>query len=179
MIQTNSPIDALQLKIGPFGPHFYNYIKLVDNENIPQALEMQLQKLEAFFNSIPEEQSLYKYAEGKWTLKEVLQHIIDSERIFAYRALAFARKDKNPLPSFDENEYAANSHANSRSWKDLTEEFLVVRKSTLLLFNSFSEEDFKSVGIASNSEISVRAMAYIIIGHARHHNNLIKERYLV
>lgn len=165
-------------EIGPYSTHFHDYIKLVEEDNITTALKNQTPAAQKFFNSITEEKSLYKYAEEKWTIKEALQHIIDAERVFTYRALAFARKDQNHLPSFDENSYAANSHANSRSWKDLIEEYLAVRKSTEMLFNSFTEEDLKSTGIASNNEISVMALGFTIAGHTAHHINILKERYL-
>ncbi len=174
----NSETISLRSKIGPFSDHFENYIKLVDEENITAALKDQADKAQTFLNSINEEKSFYKYAEGKWSIKEVLQHIIDAERVFTYRALAFARKDINNLPSFDENSYAANSHADKRSWKELIEEFLAVRKSTEMLFKSFTEDNLRSKGFASGSEISVLALEYITVGHAKHHINLIKERYL-
>lgn len=178
MNQENTETINPRSKIGPYSSHFYDYIKLVEEDDIKTALVDQKLKAAVFLNSIAEDKSLYKYAEGKWTIKEVLQHIIDAERVFAYRALAFARKDKNSLPSFDENGYAANSHAHNRSWQELIEEFLTVRKSTEMLFNSFTEEDLKSTGIASNSEISVLAMGYTTVGHATHHINIIRERYL-
>jgi hypothetical protein len=161
-----------------FPDYFNTYIKLVEEDDINTALKNQTPEAAAFFNSIPEDKSLYKYADDKWTIKESLQHIIDAERVFTYRAMAFARKDRNSLPSFDDKSYAANSHANSRTWKDLIEEFLAIRKSTELLFNSFTEEDLKSSGIASDKEISVLALGYIAAGHAKHHINIIRERYL-
>jgi hypothetical protein len=174
----NSETVSLRSKIGPYSDHFETYVKLVDEKNINASLKDQADEAETFFNSISEEKSFFKYAEGKWTIKEVLQHIIDAERVFAYRALAFARKDKNNLSSFDENSYAANSHADKRSWKELIEEFSAVRKSSEMLFNSFTEDDLRSTGIASGSEISVLALGYVTVGHAKHHINLIKERYL-
>jgi hypothetical protein len=174
----NLSFEGLRSLTGPFDEHFYNYIKLVGEGNIRDLLEEQAQKTIEFFTSIGREKWLYKYAEGKWTLKEVLQHITDAERVFAYRALAFARKDSNSLPSFDENSYAANSNANSREWADLIEEFAAVRKSTILLFNSFSDETLRNTGIASGKEISVLALGYISVGHLSHHVNIISEKYL-
>jgi len=177
MNQPDTETLNLRAKIGPYSGHFHDYIKLVEEDDFRIALKKQTSKAVVVFNSITQDKSLYKYAEGKWTIKEVLQHIIDAERVFSYRALAFARKDVNHLPSFDENRYAANSHANNRSWQELIEEFLAVRKSTQMLFNSFTEEDLKSSGIASNSEISVMALGYTTVGHAAHHINIIRERY--
>ncbi len=161
-----------------YPPYFNTYIKLVEEENINNALKDQLPVAEEFLNSITEEQSFYKYAEGKWSIKEVLQHIIDAERVFVYRAMAFARQEQNLLPSFDENEYAANSHADDRPWKELTGELVALRKSTIFFFDSLSEEDFNTIGKASNYEISVLALAYVTVGHLTHHLNLIKERYV-
>jgi hypothetical protein len=166
-------------KIGIYSPHFYNYIKLVENEDLKTVLKNQLQESEKFFTSIPEEKHLYKYAENKWSVKEVIQHIIDTERVFDYRALAFSRKDIHTLPSFDENDYAKNSNADSRNWQDLMNEFMVVRKSTIFLFQSFSPEQSDAVGKASDYEMSVKAMGYTIAGHFAHHINILKERYLV
>ncbi|MDQ2720713.1 MAG: DinB family protein [Bacteroidota bacterium] len=161
-----------------YPPNFDKYIQLVSEDDINTAFKNQTPEAESFFKAITEQQSLFKYAEEKWTIKEILQHLIDAERIFAYRALAFARKDKSILPSFDENGYAANSHANNRGWEELIVEFLAVRKSIEILFNSFSEEDLNTSGKASNYEITVLALGYITVGHAAHHMNIIRERYL-
>ena len=141
------------------------------------ALLSNTQKAERFFRSISEEQALYKYADDKWTVKEVIQHIIDAERIFAYRALAIARKETSPLPFFDESKYALNSHANRRSWKDLTEEFQSVRQSTILLFNSFPPGSLELSGRVSDYTMSVLALGFTIAGHVAHHMNIIRERY--
>jgi uncharacterized damage-inducible protein DinB len=172
-------MEAKNSNVGIYARHFYPYIKLVENEDLKTVLQNQMQETEDFFNSIPEEKYLYKYAEGKWSIKEVIQHIIDTERVFVYRALAFSRKDVHILPSMDENNYAANSNADSRKFQDLIDEFLAVRKSTIFLFNSFSSEQLDAVGKASDYEMSVKAMGYTIAGHAAHHINILKERYLV
>jgi hypothetical protein len=133
---------------------------------------------EIFFESISEELSERKYAEGKWTIKEVLQHIIDAERVFAYRALCFARKEEHPLPSFDENNYAVNSNANDRDWRGLVAEFSTVRKSTEYLFNSFSKEAVDTIGRASDYTIGVSTLGFVIVGHVNHHIRIIQERYI-
>ena len=159
--------------------HFEPYVKLVPEEDFKNALKNQSSEAENFLKTISEQQSLYRYAEGKWSLKEVLQHIIDAERVFAYRAMAFARGDKNNLPSFDENSYAANSRANERSWQDLVTEFATIRRSSEMLFNSFSEDILNFSGTANNHPVTVRALGYITVGHLKHHINIIKERYLV
>jgi uncharacterized damage-inducible protein DinB len=171
-------MEQAKSKNGVYPPYFYNYIKLVEDEDLNTVLNNQLAVLVPFLNLIPEEKHLYKYAEGKWTIKETVQHIIDAERVFAYRAMAFSRKEINALPSFDDKSYAANSNANSRKWKDLVEELTAVRKSTIYLFNSFTSEQLDTVGIASHNQINAKALGYIIAGHATHHINIIQERYL-
>ncbi|MEO6683758.1 MAG: DinB family protein [Ginsengibacter sp.] len=161
-----------------FPSYFNTYIKLIPEGNVSVALTKNLSKAEAFFNLISEEQSQYSYANGKWTVKEILQHIIDAERIFCYRALSITRKEPATLPSFDENKYAANSLANNRSWNDLTKEFQVVRQSSILLFNSFTNEKLECIGNISDYTMSVLALGYTIAGHTAHHIQIIRERYL-
>ena len=126
-----------------------------------------------------EDKSTCAYAEGKWTLKEMLQHIIDTERIFAYRALAIARKETATLPGFDENLYADNSNANSRTWDNLTQEIKAVRNSTKILFESFTEEMLQNNGNFSSSNGSANTLGFIIVGHVYHHIKIAKERYLL
>ena len=164
--------------LNTYPPYFHTYIKLVAEDDVQLAIKNQAVVAEDFFNSITEEQSTYKYAEGKWSIKEVLQHVIDAERIFAYRSLTFARKDNNTLPSFDEKNYAANSNGNTRAWHELVEEFKALRKSTELLFNSFTKENLNAIGKASDYTITVLALGYIIVGHVAHHINIIRERYI-
>jgi hypothetical protein len=120
----------------------------------------------------------YRYAEGKWTIKEIIQHLIDCERIFSYRALRFSRNDKTPLPGFDEDSYNENTAGNLRSLQDLLTELAVVRQSTLSLFKSFSQEQLLRIGNASDKEISVRAIGFIILGHQKHHQHIFQQRYL-
>ncbi len=168
----SKPVD------GTFTPYFKNYIDLVVEDNLKDALKNQESDINNFFVSIPEAKSNDPYAPGKWTLKELLQHIIDTERIFNYRALALARKEKNSLPGFDENEYAANSNANNRNWKDLCEELIAVRKATVILFNSFTDDVLHYSGLANNKPVTVLALGYVIAGHFNHHKNIVEERYL-
>ncbi len=171
-------METKKLKPGSYPAHFYDYIKLVENEDLDSILKNQIEVSKQFFNSIPEEKIDYRYAEGKWTIKEVLQHIIDTERVFTYRALAFARKETSVLPNMDENSYAANSNADSRNWKDLIDELATVRNSTIHLYSSFSESQLELSGRTVNYEMSVRALGYIIAGHLAHHVNILEERYL-
>jgi DinB superfamily len=158
--------------------YFQKYIDLVPEEDLTAAFRHQSLVLTKFLYSINEEKSTHTYAPGKWTIKELVQHMIDTERIFAYRALCFARKDANSLPGFDENEYAANSNANVRHWKDLADEFLLVRKSTEILFHSFTEETLNNSGTANNNPATVASMGFTALGHVYHHMNVLKERYL-
>lgn len=161
-----------------YPPYFNNYIKLVEETDLITALQNHGDEAEEFFLKINESDTLYRYAEGKWTIKEILQHINDTERIFNYRALAFARRDQAILPGFNENQYADNSHANDLSWTDLVNDFKIARKNSISLFNSFSNEDLDFMGKANDYSISGRALGYAIAGHCIHHMNIVKERYL-
>lgn len=160
-----------------FPPYFNTYIKLIAENDVIKALKSNTLRAERFFNLVSEEQSYYKYSERKWTVKEILQHVIDTERIFCYRALAISRKEMATLPSFDEDKYVANSFANQRSWKELTEEFKAVRQSSILLFNSFKTENLERSGNVSDYQMTVLAIGYTMAGHVEHHMNIIRERY--
>jgi uncharacterized damage-inducible protein DinB len=164
--------------VGDYPEYFGRYINQVAEEDLSEAFKNQFSKIDKFLRSIDETKANYAYAEGKWTLKELLQHIIDTERIFNYRALCFARKETLSLPSFDENLYAQNSDANTRKWKNLSNEFINVRRSTEDLFNSFSDEMLGNKGTANNNTISVLSLGFIIIGHVTHHIKIAEERYL-
>src|SRR5258708_6669446 len=160
-------------------PEFYhNYINQVKEDDLMTAFANQTPVLFNFLQTIPKGKYDHAYAAAKWTIREMLQHLIDAERVFSYRALRFARKDDTPLPGFDENLFAQNSKANKRDWNDLVEEFRAVRKATELLYNSFDEEQLNASGIASNSSNYVLGFGFISIGHSLHHIKLISERYL-
>ena len=163
---------------GTYPPYFENYISLVKEDELKGAFKNQQDMVSNYFETIPEEKTNSGYAEGKWSLKELLQHIIDTERIFNYRALAFARKETASLPGFDENLYAANSNANTRSWKSLCDELRAVRISTEILYDSFTEEALMNIGMANNKAMTVLAMGFTTIGHINHHKRIIEERYL-
>jgi len=158
--------------------YFHNYINQVEESSLDLAFRKQGSSMIRFFEGIPEEKIDHRYAEGKWTIKEMLQHIIDAERVFSYRALCFARKDSTPLPSFDENAYAFNSKADKRDWNEMIDELRAVRHGTELLFDSFYEEQMESEGTASGKQNYVRGIGFIIVGHVTHHIKIIKERYL-
>lgn len=157
---------------------YHRYINQVQENDLMGAIQNQTANFSLFLESLPAEKIDYKYAEGKWTIKEVLQHIIDAERIFAYRALCFARKDSTPLPGFDENSYADNSKAAGRDWSEMVDEFKVVRQSTAILFKNFDEDQLETNGIASDKPVYVLGIGFIIVGHINHHVAVIKERYL-
>jgi DinB superfamily len=158
--------------------YFKRYVDQVPEEDLATAFSNQLTVIKDFLATISEDKSMYAYAPGKWTLKEVLLHITDTERIFNYRALAIARKEAAALPGFDENLYADNSNANQRSWQDLMEEFIAVRSSTEFLYKSFSDEALASAGIASNNPLTVNSLGFTTLGHFYHHKKVMEERYL-
>ncbi len=160
------------------GSWYHGYINQVPEDEISEAFINQSAVFIRFLETIPPDKYDFRYAEGKWSIREVVQHIIDAERVFAYRALCFARKDRTPLPSFDENVFAQNAKADTRNWEKLVEEFKVVRRSSELLFNSFDEEQLAAEGIASNSPSYVLAVGYTLIGHSLHHMKVTRERYL-
>lgn len=161
-----------------FAEYFTSYINEVKCLDIVEALQDNLNDFSRFIESIPEDKYEYQYLPGKWTIKEIVQHIIDAERIFAYRALRFARFDATPLAGFEEDDYVAVSSANRREMSSLMKEFATVRQTTIQLFESFTEEMMLHKGVASDNEVSVRAIGFIISGHCIHHQNVIRERYL-
>jgi uncharacterized damage-inducible protein DinB len=158
--------------------YYHKYINLAIDDDLQTAFEKHQKELASFLKDIPKKKWNYRYAEGKWSIKEVVQHIIDAERVFDYRALCFARKDQTQLPSFDENLFAANSKADDRSKKDLLKELRTVQESSAQLFNSFDTEQLEQPGTASGKSTYVKAIAYIVLGHALHHKNILEERYL-
>ncbi len=158
--------------------YFQRYVDQVPEEDLFTAFKNQTSQLEGFLKSIAEEKSSYAYAEGKWTIKELLQHIIDTERIFNYRALCLARGEKQNLPGFEEDDYAANSFANQRSWDDLVKEFLAVRKGTEMLYGSFDESVLDNAGLANNNPVTVASLGFTTVGHYYHHKKILEERYL-
>ena len=159
-----------------YAPFYAGYINLVGDEPILDILDNQKENTYSFFADIDAAKADYAYGEGKWTIKEVLGHLIDAERTFAYRILAFARGQEE-LPGFDENAYVENADFGSRLLKDLAAEFRQVRASNMYLFRSLTPRQLTATGLANNNKISVRALLYIAAGHEMHHLNIIKERY--
>ncbi len=166
------------LKPSPTTSYFQRYIDQVPDENLITAFKNQTAGLAAFLNSISEEKSTHAYAAGKWTIKELLQHVIDTERIFNYRALCFARGEKQNLPGFEENDYAAHSFAGKRRWADIVQEFLALRASTEMMYGSFDEAVMNNSGKANNNPSTALSMGFTTIGHYYHHKKILEERYL-
>ena len=161
-----------------FAPFYASYVAQVPDGDLVEELEISVHDLIRFVQNIPMDKYDYRYAEGKWTIKDILQHLMDAERIFAYRALRIARNDKTPLPGFDENEFANNAGGDERSIRDLLTELALVRQATIHLFKTFNEEALARIGTASGFSVSVRALGVIIIGHQKHHQKVFEERYL-
>lgn len=160
-------------------PFYREYVEAVEDQDLIPALINSGNQTVDLMKSITEAQGDFRYAEGKWSIKEVLAHIIDAERIFAYRALRFARNDKTELPGFDENTYAAQSDAATRKLYKILEEFNNLRTSTIDLFQSFDEEMLQRSGQANGQEMTVHAIGFVIVGHETHHRGVIQERYFV
>ncbi|MFN2261227.1 MAG: DinB family protein [Psychroflexus sp.] len=161
-----------------YKPYYDTYLKLVsDNTTLDSALESYFSLIH-FYEMLPEEKLMHRYQPEKWTPKQIFQHLIDTERVFSYRALRFARNDFSELSGFNENEYAENCNANNRSLKSLIEEYKHLRLSNISMYESFSDEVLKNKGQASGGYFSVRVIPFILKGHERHHMNVIESRYL-
>lgn len=158
-------------------PYYGKYIALVPDGEIVAQLAFQIRETIEMLAELPGSAGDYRYAAGKWSLKEVLGHMIDTERVFSFRALCFARGDQNPLPGFEQDDYVRNSGSGARSLRNLLEEFETVRETTVLLFQSLHAEAWSRRGIASGDEVSVRALAWMIAGHELHHRLGIRENY--
>lgn len=160
-----------------YDPYYERYIKLVPEEDILITLDQQLSETQILLRSVSEQHGSFCYEPGKWSVKEVLGHLIDTERIMSYRALRIARNDQTPISGFDQDDYAKNGAFDKRSVSSLAREFEQVRRSTISLFRNLEPEAWERRGTANNVEVSVRALAYIIAGHELHHKALLKDRY--
>ncbi|MGH9948476.1 MAG: DinB family protein [Pyrinomonadaceae bacterium] len=156
-----------------------NYISLVEAGKVMPILAAQADDLRLVISPLPEQKGTQSYSESKWTIKEVLSHLIDGERIFAYRLLRISRGDETAIEGFEQDGYIENSNANNRSFADLLDEFDLQRRSNLLLMNNLDDAASRRMGTANGLPISVRAIAYIMAGHVRHHLSILMERYLV
>ena len=165
-------------KTGDYPAYYEKYLNLLPENNPIEAMRKNIFLMEDFVKKLPPEKESFKYAEDKWTVKEVIGHIIDTERIMAYRVLRIARNDKKNLEGFDQNEFIANANFGTQKLKDLLEEYVLVKKSNIALFTTFNEEMLQRRGSANGTEVTVLAMMYFIPAHDLHHLNILKERYL-
>jgi uncharacterized damage-inducible protein DinB len=159
-------------------PEFSNYVALVGEGDIIQTLERQIENSLSLLRTIPSDKANFRYAPEKWSVKELLGHLIDSERIFSYRALRFARNDQTPLPGYEQNDYVRNADFDNRDLGEMAEEFATVRRATVQLFRPLNETEWMRRGKANENDVSVRALAYIIAGHELHHMEVLRTRYL-
>jgi len=166
-------------QIGDFSDYALGYINAAQGNTIEELIANHSGDFLSFLNAIPDEKADFAYAEGKWTVKQLLQHMIDTERIFAFRSLTFARKDTVALAGFDENNYAEAAPANHRTLAEIKLEFSLLRQSTDLFLLSLTEKDLQQEGSASNNRVTVNGLAYILFGHNEHHKKILIESYLL
>ena len=171
-------MKSSELKKEDYHPFYQPYIATLGDVALVEMLRSQLENFPLFISSIPKDKFHYTYSEGKWTVAQVLVHVLDTERVFQYRALRFARNDKTPLPGFDQDKFVMESDAENWIQEEVIENYRTIRKSTIALFEKFSDQTLKKVGIASDSPMSVAALGFICCGHQRHHRNVLRELYL-
>ncbi len=162
---------------GEYGEFHVGYVGEVPEGDIVETLEREGERAVGLWRSVPEAKTSFAYVPGKWTIAEVVAHVNDSERVFAYRALRFGRGDPTPLASFDQEAWLPHAHAGERRFADLIDEFRAVRGATLHLFRSFAPEEWLSSGEASGIQVTVRALGWIVAGHELHHRRVLRERY--
>lgn len=160
-----------------YAPYYGTYVSKVADGDVVATLKAQINGTLAYLRAIPESRAGHRYAEGKWSIREVIGHLADGERIFAYRALRFARNDETALPGFDENAFVANARFDDRTLASLLDEFAAVRAATVAQFDAFFPDEWQRGGTASGKHMSVRALAWVIAGHELHHLGILKERY--
>ncbi len=164
-------------QLNEYNSFYQPYIDKISNENMVDALKVQKETFSKFFMDHADKAE-YKYAADKWTIKDILNHVNDTERVFAYRAMCIARGEKQELPGFEQNDYQANSHSNLRTLESLVKEFEAIRLSSILFFENIPESESLLIGSASGFPVSVRALAAMIVGHANHHIQVIQNKYL-
>jgi hypothetical protein len=163
---------------GEYGSYYQRYIDHAPEEDIVAALDAQARETAVLFDGLSEQQAAHRYAPDKWSIKQLVGHVTDAERIFAYRALSIARGETKALPGFDQEPYVINSGADERAMSDLAGELAAVRRANVMMFRALSDEAWRRIGTASDNPISVRALAYIMLGHERHHMSVLRDRYL-
>lgn len=161
-----------------YAPFYHTYISKVPDGDFTTSFSQVNQQTIAFFEKHADLDGNYRYEEGKWTIKEVIMHLIDTEKVMSYRALCIARGDQTEFPGFDQNQYAETVDVSNRTIKDLVEEFTLTRQLTMATFKHFTDKELRIIGRASNNPVSVRALAHIIIGHELHHMGVLGERYV-
>lgn len=177
-LETQRSMREEKLSKDEYGAFYQSYIDSSGQYELIDGLKANLKTSLQLFQMVPFDKQEFRYASGKWTIKELIQHIIDSERIFNYRALRFARNDFTELSGYDHNQYVPQSNANRRKLIQLIKEFELVRESTIMQFDSFDDDILVRKGIANKETVSVRALGYIITGHCSHHCQIIRNRYL-
>jgi hypothetical protein len=170
--------NAGRPQTGEYGSYYQRYIDLATEDDIVAALDAQSHETATLLGGISEQQASHRYEPDKWSIKQLVGHVIDGERIFAYRALSIARGETQALPGFDQDPYVANAASDERSISDLAKELATVRHANVMMLRALPEEAWRRVGTASDNPISVRAIAYILLGHERHHLRILRERYL-
>jgi hypothetical protein len=161
-------------------PEYYRtYVNLIEHDDVLEVLAEQVDTVMSMFADMDEARTLYRYADGKWSIREVLGHLLDSERIFGMRALCFARGEQQPLPGFDENVYVANALFDERPLDSILDEWQALRIANLILFQSFDDDAWSRSGTANNKPVTTNALAWIIAGHTVHHLNILRDRYHV
>jgi len=177
----SAPSAKIQAMNGPdkteYAPYYERYVSLVTGDAM-DVLGGQTTRLRDIFTGMPEERGEFRYADGKWSIKELLGHLIDGERMFAYRVLRISRGDETPIEGFEQDGYIENAHSNDRSFADLLEEFSLLRRANMIFFKNLTDDDWLRHGTASQATVSVRALGYIMAGHIEHHLTILKERYL-
>lgn len=172
------PLTINRPQAGEYPDYYETYMSQLPEGDVLMLLEKHASDLKQLINGIDDKIAEGAYAEGKWTIKELLQHMLDSERIFAYRALCISRGEEASLPGYDENRYAANSMANTRLLGDMMEEFELVRRANMIMFRSFTSEILNTYGVANGNRVSLRGIIHVLAAHELHHMNILQERYL-
>ncbi len=162
---------------GEYNPYYEKYVSKVAEGDVLALLQAQNEATVRLLNQVPESHAAFRYAPEKWSIKEVVGHLCDTERIMSYRALRIGRGDATPLPGFEQDDYVQSAHFDNRTLADLVNEFQSIRQATLALFRAFDETALLRIGTANNSPVSTRALVYIIAGHERHHVQVLRERY--
>ncbi len=176
---TPSAFTVARPQAGEYSPYYDRYISLVQGEDILNTLDQQRRETMTLLCGRNEEDGNFRYAPGKWSAKEVLGHVCDTERVFAYRAMRISRADTTPLEGFEQDDYVRHGPFAKRPLEDLVEDFIAVRRATLSLLRNLDEAAWMRRGIANKNEVTVRGLAYIIAGHELHHRGILEEKYFV